>query len=107
MSQLIDQRTREKIISEITKSDGQFTLVCETHNWSYGSKRPPHFDCKKCQMVSFVGLLCNTPPDKREEVVGMLEYSVHKLIEAENHGELNRMKLYKHPQVTIEKDATN
>lgn len=54
-------------------------------------------------MVSFMGLLANTPANKRQEVVEMLEYTVHKLIEAEKRGEIDVLKLMAHPQVTVEK----
>ncbi len=98
---MLSNRQREQLIAEITKKDGKFVLACSIHKRGYGSKRPPVFDCKECQMVQLVGLICNTPPDKRVETLEMLEYSTHKLIEAERNGQLDRKKLYEHPKVTV------
>jgi len=56
-------------------------------------------------MVSFMGLLANTPPDRRQETVEMLEYSIHKLIEAEKRGELDKTTLFKRPEVSIQRDV--
>jgi len=52
-----------------------------------------------------MGLLANTPPEKRQETVEMLEYSVHKLIEAEKRGEIDRKTLFERPEVSIERDV--
>jgi hypothetical protein len=98
------QALAEKILGGVLDKD-KFALVCDTHHWAYGSKRPPNFKCKKCMMVSYVGLLCNTPPEKREETLEMLEYSTRRLVEADKKGELDLNELMKHPKVTIEKDA--
>jgi hypothetical protein len=91
---IFNQRDKEKILSEVTDNN-KFLLVCSKHGWAYGSKKPPVFNCKECQMVSYVGLISNTPPDKRLEVMEMLEYSVNKLIEAEKNGQINRFELQK------------
>lgn len=78
------------------------TLTCGIHGYAYGSKRShPNFKCKQCNMVSFMGLLANTPPEKRQETVEMLEYTIHKLVEADKRGELDRATILKHPIVTI------
>jgi hypothetical protein len=89
-------------------NSGKVLLTCGIHQWSYGQKRngkpvPPNFSCARCQMVSFMGLLCNTPPEKREETVEMLEYTIHHLIEADKRGEIDVNKLLKRPEVSIER----
>lgn len=99
---LITAKDRDAIISE-AMDPKKVVLYCADHNWSYGSKRPPAFNCYKCTIASFIGLLANTPPARRDEVFEMLEYSVRKLIEADKRGEIDRIKLFKHPEVTFEK----
>jgi hypothetical protein len=95
MASIFSEADKQKIVGEVFDNN-KFVLTCKKHPWySYGSKRPPVFNCKECQMIGFVGLMCNIPADKREEVVEMLEYSVHKLIEADKRGEINRMELQK------------
>ena len=101
---MLSNLQKEQILSEVTKMDSKFVLACSIHKRGYGSKKPPVFNCKECQMVQLVGLICNTPPDKRMETLEMLEYSTHKLIEADNRGEIDRAKLYKHPKITIEQE---
>jgi hypothetical protein len=96
----LDATDREKLLSECFDKN-KVVLTCAKHKYSYGQKRPPVYNCKDCNMVSFVGLMCNIPPNRREEVMEMLEYSVHKLIEADKRGQIDRIKLFKHPQVTI------
>ncbi len=56
-------------------------------------------------MVSFMGLIANTPPDRRQDTAEMLEYTIHKLIEAEKRGEIDKMTLFKRPEVNIERDV--
>src|SRR5271170_2517997 len=101
---MLTNAQREAVIGEITKKDGKFVLACSIHKRGYGSKLPPIFNCKECQMVQLVGLICNTPPAKRLETLEMLEYSTHKLIEAERDGRIDRQSLKKHVQVRIEQE---
>jgi hypothetical protein len=104
---LFSKRDIDKMISEALDPE-KVILTCGIHNWSYNQKNkygkpvPPNFKCRQCQMVSFMGLLANTPPDRRQETVEMLEYSVHKLIEAEKRGEIDKMTLFQRPEVSIE-----
>ncbi len=106
---LYSKRDAEKLAAEALDPQ-KVHLTCGIHQWSYGQKNkqgapvPPNFKCKQCQMVSFMGLLANTPPDRRQETVEMLEYTVHKLIEAEKRGEIDKMTLFKRPEVNIERD---
>lgn len=99
---LLNARDKERLLSEVTDKE-KVVLVCGEHQYTYGQKRMPTLGCKMCWMVSFLGLLANTPPNKRDEVLEMLEYSVHKLVEADERGEIDRIKLFARPQVTIEK----
>lgn len=107
---LFSKRDAEKLASEALDPN-KVLLTCGIHNWSYGQKNkfgkpvPPNFKCKQCQMVSFMGLLANTPPDRRQETVEMLEYTVHKLMEAEKRGEIDKTTLFKRPEVSIERDV--
>lgn len=99
------------ILSEKDKADylaealdpKKTTLTCRIHHYHYGSKKPPNFRCKQCAMVNSMGLIMNTPPERRQEMLEMFEYTVHKLVEAAKDGTLTRDTLYRHPQVTIEK----
>lgn len=97
----LSKKEMEKMASEMFGQ--KFVLVCSIHKRGYGAKKPPVFKCKECQMVQLVGMMCNIPADRRQEVLEMLEYSTHRLIEAEKRGELNGQQLYAHPEVTIEK----
>lgn len=104
MSAFLTAEDKQKMLAEVFNKD-KFVLVCPQHKWAYGSKRPPNFKCKQCQMISFVGLMCNTPPNRREEVLEMLEYSVNHLVEADKKGLIDHRRLLKRPEVTVEKDA--
>jgi hypothetical protein len=93
-----------QFIDGILAKDSKVILTCKKHAYSYGTKKPPVFNCRDCTMVSFVGLMCNTPPEKRQETLEMLEYSVNKLIEADRKGELRKQKFLARPEVTISKE---
>lgn len=95
----LSRKEMEKMAAELFGE--KFTLVCSIHKRGYGSKKPPIFKCKECNMVQLVGLMCNTPADRRMEVLEMLEYSTHRLCEADKRGKLNIKGLLKHPKVTI------
>ena len=103
---LLSKSDRDKIVSEALDPD-KVVLECGIHHWVYGSKRQPTPGCKQCWMASFLGLIANTPPNKRQEVMDMLEYSVHQLVQADKEGRIDRIKLFKRPEVTIEKDASS
>jgi hypothetical protein len=115
MSSILTEQDRMKVLAGVLNGD-KFVLTCSKHPWySYGSKRLPNFKCKECAMVRNVGLMCNIPPNKRLEVMEMLEYSTHKLIEAHKRGEinvfelqqkLNNMHMKPSVDVTVEKDIT-
>lgn len=83
-------------------------LVCGIHNHVYGAKDPltggpklPNFKCSRCMFVEYMGLIVNTPPEKREETVEMLTRSAHQLAQADKEGRIDRMKLYKHPKIFV------
>lgn len=104
MSTFLTDVDKAKLIAETADSE-KIVLVCGQHRFAYNprSKRAPVFGCKQCWMVQFTGLLANTPPNKRDEVLEMLEYSVHKLIEADKNGTIDRIKLLSRPEVSIQK----
>jgi hypothetical protein len=99
---LITQQEKEKYLNTLFDKD-KVILHCPEHKYSYGDKRQPTPGCKGCWMVSFTGLMCNIPPERRLEVMEMLEYSIHKLVEADEKGQIDRFKLFKRPQVSFEK----
>lgn len=104
---LFSRRDAEKLAAEALDPN-KVLLTCGIHQWSYGQKRngrpvPPTFKCKQCMMVTFMGLIANTPADKRAETMEMLEYSVNHLIEAEKRGEIDKMTLFQRPEVSIER----
>jgi len=98
----LSRKEMDKLASELLGE--KFVLVCSIHKRGYGSKKPPVFKCKECAMVEFVGLMCNIPDDRRMEVLEMLEYSTNRLVEAEKRGEIDAIKLFKHPEVTVGKE---
>lgn len=105
---MLDKSQAQKVMDEVLAGDGERVhLVCGIHKHVYGSKKPdgtpkaPHFGCKQCMFVEYMGLLVNTPADKRQETVEMLEYSAHKMIEAAKDGRIDKLKLFKHPKVYV------
>jgi len=46
-----------------------------------------------------MGLIANTPPDKRKEQMEMLEFTIHELIEAKKSGKMQ--DFFKHPEVYV------
>ncbi len=101
------QTDLKSLLDECMDPD-KVVLHCGQHGYTYRNKRTGkynklNFAFPKCQFVAFFSLLANTPAGKRQETVEMLEYSIHKLIEAEKRGELNSMVLNKSPEVNIEK----
>ena len=103
---MLSQKEKAEVLAEALDKD-KVTLVCGIHNYVYGSKKPPVFKCARCMMVTFMGLLANTPASKRQETLEMLEYSTHKLVEADKRGELDAVKLRKHPKVYVNDKAIN
>lgn len=103
---MLSAKERAEVLAEALDKD-KVNLVCGLHGYVYGSKNPPVFKCARCMMVTFMGLIVNTPPSKRQETLEMLEYSTHKLVEAEKRGELDEMKLRKHPKVFVNDKAIN
>jgi hypothetical protein len=79
------------------------TLVCGIHKYAYGSKKKPNFRCKQCAFVNSMGLIANTPPERRMEMLEMFEWTCHKLVEAAKNGSLTKNTLYKRPEVSIER----
>jgi len=94
----------EKFAASFLDKDNKVILTCGKHFHAYGDGKPPVFSCYDCQMVEFVGLLCNLPRERWDEVIEMLEYSVHHMIEAEKRGELQQMEFLHRPEVTVEKN---
>jgi len=103
---ILSAKDKEEILKTFVDKD-QVMFHCPKHNFFYGEKRQPTPGCKDCIMVSFVGLLANTPPSRHKEVVEMLEYSVHHLLEASQRGELTFDTMFDHPHVTIEQGQLN
>lgn len=95
---LLSQKDRDQLVSEALDPK-KVTLTCGIHHYAYGGRLKPNFKCKQCMMVCFMGLIANTPPEKRKEQMEMLEYSVHELIDLEKKGQLP--ELLKHPEVYI------
>jgi len=46
-----------------------------------------------------MGLIANTPPDKRKEQMEMLEFTINELIEAKKSGKMQ--DFFKHPEVYV------
>lgn len=95
---IISERDKAALISEALDPQ-KVTLTCGVHHFAYGSKTKPNFKCKRCLFTLFMGLIANTPPDKRKEQMDMLEYSVHELIEAHKSGKMQ--DFFKHPEVYV------
>lgn len=83
--------------------NGKVVLHCKTHMFFYNARAQATPGCKACHMVQHVGLLATIPPERQDEILEDLEYAVHHLVEAAKKGQIDRLKLYKSPQVSIEK----
>ena|SRR6266705_340196 len=95
---ILSKKDQEQLISEALDPK-KVTLTCGKHTYAYGGKTKPNFRCKRCMFTMFMGLIANTPPDKRQEQMEMLEFSVHELIEAKKSGKLQ--DFFKHPEVYV------
>jgi hypothetical protein len=94
----VGKQAFQKLIDEALDPE-KVVLQCGIHNVTYSRTMKPNFKCKQCLMVMFMGLMCNTPPEKRQETLEMLEESIHHLIEAETAGRIDRVKLLQRPEV--------
>jgi len=97
-SPIISKKDRDALISE-AMDPKKVTLTCGLHHYAYGGVRKPNFKCKRCIFTMFLGLIANTPPDKRMERLEMLEFTVHELLDAKNKGLLP--DFFKHPEVYV------
>lgn len=88
----------QKLLDEAMDPE-KVVLSCGIHNYVYGIHTVPNFKCKQCMMVQFMGLMANTAPEKRQETLEMLEESIHHLYEAAERGEIDELKLRKHPKI--------
>jgi hypothetical protein len=95
---VLSDKDKAALISE-AMDPKKVTLTCGIHHFAYGGKLKPNFKCKRCLFTLFMGLIANTPPDKRQEQLEMLEFTVHELIEAKQSGKLQ--DFFKHPEVYV------
>jgi hypothetical protein len=95
---IISEKDKQQLIAEAL-DPRKVTLTCGIHHYAYGGKLKPNFKCKRCMFTMFMGLIANTPPDKRQEQMEMLEYSVHELIDLEKSGKMP--EFFKHPEVYV------
>lgn len=96
---IISEKDKQQLISEALDPK-KITLTCGVHHYAYGGKIKPNFKCKRCLFTMFMGLIANTPPEKRQEQMEMLEFSVHELIDAYKSGKLQ--DFFKHPEVYVD-----
>lgn len=101
---LFTQEALQKFAGSVLDPKEKVVLVCGKHKHAYRDRKPPVFKCKDCWMVEFVGLLCNTPQDRWDETIEMLEYSINHMVEAEKNGTLQQQEFLKRPIVEIEKN---
>jgi hypothetical protein len=95
---VISKKDAEALIAE-AMDPKRVVLTCGAHHYVYGGVKKPNFKCKRCVFTMFMGLICNTPPDKRDEQLEMLEFTVHELLEAKNKGLLQ--DFFAHPEVYV------
>lgn len=98
----ISAKDKADLISEMM-DPRKVVLTCGQHKYTYKGQRKPNFKCPKCNFVSFMGLICNTPPEKRQEQLEMLEFTVNTMIEEVKAGRLTKDTLLKRPEVSIER----
>lgn len=95
---LISKKDQEQLIAE-AMDPKKVTLTCGVHHYVYGGKLKPNFTCKRCIFTMFLGLIANTPPDKRQDQVEMLEEVIHKMIEAKD--EAMYQDFFRRPEVYV------
>jgi hypothetical protein len=95
---IISEKDKQQLLSEALDPT-KITLTCGQHAYAYGGSVSPNFKCKKCLFTMFIGLLANTPPEKRMEQMEMLEFSVHELIEAKQSGKME--DFFARPEVYV------
>lgn len=100
---LFTQEGLEKFAASVLDPEQKVVLSCGKHFHTYRDKKPPVFACRDCWMVEFVGLLCNTPKERWDEVIEMLEFSIHHMVEQEERGELQKQEFLRHPEVSFTK----
>ena len=98
---IISAKDKAALISEAMDPQ-KVTLICSTHNFAYGSKgTKPNFKCKRCLFTMFMGLVANTPPENRKEVMDMLEAEVHSMIEMSKSSDPKLQDFFAHPEVYV------
>lgn len=64
----------------------------------------PAIGCASCMKVYFLYDLAGVPPSKRVERLEEMEEVMHKVVEAIEKGQWD-YKVFKHPEINVEKDA--
>lgn len=95
---IISEKDKAQLIAE-AMDPKKVTLTCGKHHYAYGGKLKPNFKCKRCMFTMFMGLIANTPPDKRLDQMEMLEDTVHALMEAKNSGKME--DFFAHPEIYV------
>jgi|ERR1035437_352427 hypothetical protein len=97
---IISEKDRAALLAEVMDPH-KVTLTCGLHHYAYGGTAKPNFKCKRCMFTMFMGLVANTPPDSRKDVMDMLEAEVHSMIEMSNSSDLKLQDFFKHPEVYV------
>ena len=97
---ILSKKDQEQLLSE-AMDPRKVTLTCGLHSYAYGGKTPPNFKCKRCLFTMFMGLVANTPPADRKDVMDMLEAEVHSMIEMSKSGDAKMQDFFKHPEVYV------
>ena len=106
----MNEAEKLQALKEVLDGGEQTYLCCAAHNYiprsSPGIEKiallPPMNECKDCAFVYLLTMFAMMPPHVRRERLEMLEAGTRHLIEAEKRGE--RLNLYKHPEITIERE---
>jgi hypothetical protein len=97
---VLTEKDKAQLIAE-AMDPHKVTLTCGQHSYAYGGKTRPNFKCKRCMFTMFMGLVANTPPDNRKEVMDMLEAEVHSMIEMSKSNDAKLQDFFKHPEVYV------
>lgn len=97
---LVSAKDKAALIAE-AMDPRKVTLTCGQHSYAYGGKIKPNFKCKRCLFTMFMGLVVNTPPDQRKDVIDMLEAEVHSMIEMSKSSDKKLQDFFKHPEVYV------
>jgi hypothetical protein len=92
-------------LAELAKDPTKVPVVCDEHMYFGDITNRPTQGCPFCWKAYYFKQLADTPPAEHKRFMEELEAVVRQLVELEQKGILQKIQLYDHPDVKIEKNA--